>query len=356
MDRVLSVVPTRTTLPVLSNVLIVCESDRVRFQSTDLDVSLTTTLDAKVSKAGALTVPARRVADFVRKLEAETVEMEVADNRLTVASGSARARVPGMGREEFPNPPDLEGSTTFEVDGAVLEGMIRKTSHAVSKDDTRPALAGVLWELKPDSFAMVATDGHRLVLERIKGDMPVKEPLELIVPQKALNQLLPLLGDGGQARLMIKDSHVGFEVGDTVLYSRLIEGPFPRYEPVIPKDNDKILHVDRERLRRAVERASVWSDRVTHQVKFSLRKGAMEIAASTPDHGEMNEVVEVSYQDEDLEVGYDASYVIDILRHIHSPQIEWSFKTAISAGLIRPAEMAEGHESLALIMPLRLSD
>jgi DNA polymerase-3 subunit beta len=259
---------------------------------------------------------------------------------------------------DFPKVPALTFKKGLAVPAAQLRKAIQKTVYCVSRDETRRALTGVLWEVAKDSMAMVGTDGHRLARISLPVALEVEKRTECIVPTKALNQLLRLIGEVSEegAQVKLAEDHVVFRCGETVLFSRLIEGPFPRYQDVIPKENDKKVIVKRGPLVDALRRVSLLSDTLTHQVRVTLRRDHMLLSARTQDVGEAQEEIEARYGSDEMVFGYNAQYLADVLRNIETDEVLMSLSTPLNAGLIEPLEQGAEENYLCLIMPLRLVD
>jgi len=364
LQVVASAVPTRTTLPVLSNILVEADRDGVRLSATDLDLSIATRARANVADPGSLTVPAKKLLELVKKLPREELKVDAKDLALTVGSKSGRFRFLCIRPDEFPLTPAVGGDTSISIEAAALDRLIRRTVYAVSTDETRPALNGALFQAKDGELRVVATDGHRLARATYRPEKPIASASknDVIIPLKALNQLARLIPSAtGPVEIALSRTHARFTIGETTLTTKLIEGPFPNYEQVIPKQNTKQLRAKREELAAALERVSVFSDSLTRQVKLALREGKMTLIVQTPDQGEATEELGAQYSAEDLDIGYNASYLLDILRTVDSEEVEMQLNTAVTAGLVVPvaaaeAKQAQGQEDLlCLVMPLRLA-
>jgi DNA polymerase-3 subunit beta len=362
LQVVSSAVPSRTTLPVLSNILLEAAGDRIEMRATDLDLAISTTARANVKDPGTLTVPAKKLFELVRKLPREELKLEAKDLTLNVGSKSGRYKFLCIRPEEFPAIPKVEADAELSLDPDLLERLIRKTIYSVSTDETRPALNGALFQIRDEELRVVATDGHRLSKATCKpaGGIPTPPKGDVIVPLKALNHVQRLLaGASGPVQIGISKNHARFVIGDTTLTTKLIEGPFPNYEQVLPKQNNKHLRVRREDFAQALERVSVFSDSLTRQVKLSLRPNRMTLVVQTPDQGEATEELEAQYGSDDLDIGYNAAYLLDILRTIDSEEVDIRLNTPVTAGLLAPAPADKGsapkEDLLCLVMPLRLA-
>jgi len=362
LQVVSSAVPNRTTLPVLSNILLEASEDKVELRATDLDLAISTVAKASVKDSGTLTVPAKKLFELVRKLPKEELKIESKDLTLNVGSKSGRYKFLCIRPEEFPALPNVEADAELTLAPDLLERLIKKTIYSVSTDETRPALNGALFQIRDGELRVVATDGHRLSKATVKpeGGIPAPPKGDVIVPLKALTQVQRLLAQAsGPVKVGISKNHARFVLGDTTLTTKLIEGPFPNYEQVLPKQNNKHLRVKREDLAQALERVSVFSDNLTRQVKLSLRPNRLTLVVQTPDQGDATEELDAVYGSDDLDIGYNAAYLLDILRTIDSEEVDVRLNTPVTAGLVAPAPTDKGasakEDLLCLVMPLRLA-
>lgn len=359
VDRVLNVVPQKTTMPVLGHLLIEAKGAEVKITATDLDLTICTTIDAVVAKEGSVTLPAKRFSEIVRQLDSNAdVELDVHRGNALITAGRANFRILGMGADEFPKVPALAFKKGVNIPLETLRTAIQRTVYCVSKDETRRALTGVLWELAKDSMAMVGTDGHRLARISVPVEISLDKATHCIVPTKALNQVMRLLGEGDAdaAAVKLADDHVIFRFEHTTLFTRLIEGPFPKYEDVIPKGNDKKVILKREAFLDALRRVALLSDNLTHQVRLAVKPDVMTLSARTQDIGEAQEELEVQYGGDEIVMGFNAQYLGELLRNVGTEDVLLSLSSPLNAGLVEPVEQGEGQNYLCLIMPLRLVD
>lgn len=377
IGSVLDLVPSKTALPVLSNIKIEAEDGGgLRLSATDLDVSIKCTLSATVDVSGSTTVPARKFSEIVRELPDEEMSLVGEDGKMTLRreGGEGTYSLACLPAEDFPElPKEIEGAKLIPEDwlgtpdnGHILKDMIFKTVFAVSRDETRPVLNGVLWQVKGDRMTMVATDGHRLIKHtKSLAQAPGGEASEeAIVPPRALSHLVKLMSAGSKLDLIqFGQNHLMFHLcgpadgRETHLFTRLIEGPFVDYEQVIPRDNPMQFKVSGGQLSPAVRRVSVLSSAQTHQVRLKLANNQVELSADSQEiGGEAQERLEANYSGDEMIIGYNASYLLDILRRIDSEEVLFELESAVTAGIIRPAEQPEGEDYLCLIMPLRLND
>lgn len=359
VERVLNVVPQKTTMPALGHLLVEAADGRVRLTATDLDLTISTSIPAEIEREGAVALPARRFSEIVRELDSQgDVELDVSRGNALITAGRANFRILGIGAEDFPKVPALTFKKGLSVPAGQLRKAIQKTVYCVSRDETRRALTGVLWEVAKESMAMVGTDGHRLARISLPVALDVEKRTECIVPTKALNQLLRLIGEASEdgAQVKLAEDHVVFRCGETTLFTRLIEGPFPRYQDVIPRENDKKVMVKRGPLVDALRRVSLLSDTLTHQVRVTLRRDLLLLSARTQDVGEAQEEMEARYSGDEMVFGYNAQYLSDVLRNIETDEVLLSLSSPLNAGLIEPLEQGADENYLCLIMPLRLVD
>jgi len=376
IQAVLDIVPSKTALPVLSNILIdASNAQGVRLSATDLDISITCTLSATIDDPGATTVPARKFSEIVRELPQEPLSLIAEDGRVTIqrqsgAEGTyALMSVPADDFPELPTKidgPEIGFADEGEnlPDSDVLSAMITKTIFAVSRDETRPVLNGVLWQLGDGRMTMVSTDGHRLVkYSRAQEGLPDNNT-EAIVPPRALNHVVKLMGGSvNLQKVQFGQSHVLFSLvgedngGAIQIFSRLIEGPFVDYEQVIPQNNGKRLRVSNSHLLPAVRRVSILASAQTHQLRLGIKKNELELSATSQEiGGEAREALNVDYDADEMTIGYNSGYLQDVLRRIDCDEVVFELDSAVAAGIIRPGEQLEGEDYLCLLMPLRLND
>jgi DNA polymerase-3 subunit beta len=373
IDTVIDAVASKPALPILSNILLSGEEDQLALSATDLDLSIRTTVPATIREPGSITVPARTFAGIAREWPAAQLSIEVQDNRLLL-SGKLGAfegsegvyTLSGISPEEFPAmPSSIEGlkveiNALDEAENLFVGDMLSKTSFAVSRDETRPVLNGVLWAIDAEGMTMVATDGYRFARNRHLLDLKSQvgeKPGEVILPPQACGYLVKMLGTQHKINcLTLGASQVLFDLGSTQVLSRVIEGPYVNYEPVIPRQNDKVLKISKDLLLPAVRRVSILSSAHTHQVRMRIKKDQVELSAASPEiGGEAREVIPASYTQEELDVGYNANYLMEILRKIESEDVIFELHNAVTAALVRPGEQAQAEDYFCLLMPLRPS-
>ncbi len=352
-------VPAKTTLPVLSNILVEATKDGLRLSGTDLDISVSTTIAASVDQEGAITLPAKKLVEIVRELPSGSIRVTSSgEQRVAIECNRAKFKLLGLPREEYPAFPAVKFDGGWKCTAGELQKLIAHVAFAASTEESRPILNGVHWELKSDRMRMVATNGHRLA----KMDIPLKtgvaDEAKLIVPPKALDQIRRLFNAEDEVEIGKSENHLGFRTAGTQIYTRLIEGPYPNYEQVIPKDNPRSLTVTRSDLMEAVDIVASHADSNTQQVRFSLKGNQLAVSSATADFGAGEQKVDAEYQGEDMDIGYNARYLLQTLRNIPTEKVVFRLKTALSAGIVEPvgALTQADEELLCLVMPLRLPD
>jgi DNA polymerase-3 subunit beta len=348
-------IPTRTTLPVLSNILIDVGPDSIAMSGTDLDIAVSVTVPADVDEPGSLTVPAKKLQELARELPEHPVRINTKGDRLELTCGRATFRLNGMPRDEFPTFPTVDFGSSWKIRGKILQELIRQTSFAVSTEESRPILNGVLWQLTDADMRMVATNGHRLARMRVSADATTAPRSDLIVPPKALAQVERLFAADDEIEVSRSENHIGFRKNGTQVYTRLIEGPYPNYEQVIPKDNDKVAVADRNQLIQALRRMAVVASDQTHRVRLGFTSNTVRFSVETPDLGEAHEDLEIDYNGEALDIGFNASYLLEVLRYMPTDEVKLTFKAPERAATIEPAG-DNAPDYLCLVMPLRLLD
>lgn len=356
IQGIAAVVPTKTSLPILSTFLMEAKKGKVYLTANDLDVSLTTIVEGDISEEGQLAVPGKKFFEIVRSLPEDAIDVQASGDKLTIKCRKSRFKMVGKAADEYPKLPEQKPLASIDMPTTTVTNMVNRTIYAVSNDLTRPALCGVLWELKDDNFAMVATDGHRLSKIDLKGDFKEAEGRDFIVSPKALNLLKSLLEGKDKVKISLAENHITFDLGDSIIYSRLLEGPFPDYRQVIPKGNEKELIVNREEFTAACRRVAILSSVITHQVRLAIGKDTVTISVNTPDVGEAVEEVPCSFSGDEMDVGYNARYLLDILKTMDTDDVSFLLDRNDNAGMLVPVGEQNGLEYQCLLMPLRLND
>lgn len=372
LNLVQGVVERRSTIPILSNLLLETAGNRVQITATDLDVSLQCSCSATVAEEGALAVPAKKLFDIVRLLPESEIEFSLAQSEwMTVTCAKSTFKLAGLPKDNFPAVPALpwaqpagKKDTTLRatLPGSVLRKMINRTIFAITQDESRYTLSGALAVFKPGSISMVTTDGHRLALVLKTIDIEgINEELRILIPKKTLSELLKLITDELLIGFGKDENHLFFQVGPRTLVSRILAGQFPNYEMVIPKENDKAVAFNTVQLGDAIRRVDVLADERSHAIKLVLSKDLIEITASSSDSGEAREVVSLSsaaeseapsYKGERLEIGFNAQYLLDFLAAANSESVLFGFRDNETQVLLRP--VGDDYDYQYVIMPMRL--
>ena len=351
LQTVQNVVSTRTTLPILSNVLLHAADGQLRLTTTDLDVGVSGVIDAQIEKPGATTLPARRLANIVRELPAAEVQIEIdAKNVASIRCGQSFFKILGLPEEEFPPLPKFEGAKTFTIHQKALRDALKKTSYAISTDETRYVLNGILFSFKENKLTMVATDGRRLALVDLEVEFPRSQEVEIIVPTKCVTELGRLLGDEGDVKMSVGENQIAFEIGGSLLVSKLIEGNYPNYRQVIPGEAKERITLERETFLNAVRRVSLLSSEKSNSVKLVFSKNNIEIAANTPDIGEANESLAVAYKGREFSIAFNPEFLQAPLRALPNDEIYLDLIDEMSPGVIKIQS-----PFLYVLMPMRIS-
>ena len=355
------IVERKNTIPILANVLLEANGTEVKMLATDLEVGLRSKCPATVSKSGSLTLPAKKLYEIVKALPETDVRIEEDKGGVKVAADRFDSRMQTLPREDFPTLPDATGTISATLPRDVLRQMVSKTQFAITGEDTRYFLNGALFLLRPDSMGLVSTDGHRLAHITVardggkaaKGADPTEE-MRVILPRKTLLELGRLLGEGeGDVLYERGENHLFFTLGERLLISRMIDGQFPAFERVIPKNNDKRVEFDRDRLTAAVKRVALLSNERSRAVKVQIDKGKVEIASSSPEFGEAKEILMVDYAGAPVTICFNAQYVLDFLGVVETDTVSLDFKDEMSQAVLKPVG-AEGYEYTYVIMPMRI--
>jgi DNA polymerase-3 subunit beta len=367
VGRALGSVQQKNTQPLLACVLLEADTSGLRVTGTDLDVTTSVLVPCNVKVPGRVAVPARHFHEVIRKMPRGAVTLALVGNQceLRYGEGKGWSRFPTQGAEDFPRVPELKGETRIRIEGDALARMIERSAYATSEEPARPQLNGVLVHGTDKFVAFVATDGHRLARTARKGAYGDLTKEGVIVPGRVLATVAKFATEAtSPVEIRIADgrNHIGLatQVGEyhVQVFARLIEGPYPNYEQVVPKDNPRELHVTRTDLIEAVDIVASHADSNTQQIRFSLRGGKFSVSSATADFGAGEQAVDAEYGGEDMEIGYNAKYLLQILRSIPTERVMFRLKTALSAGVVEPvgALPQVDEEMLCLIMPLRLPD
>ena len=355
LQAVQNVVSTRTTLPILSNVLLRAEGGHVEFTATDLDVTVACKVEAKVSKPGATTLPVKKLFGIVRELTGE-IEIETDEKNVSsIRSGSSFFKIHGRGADEFPPLPKFKDEKKVNQPQENIRAMIRKTSFAVSTDESRYVLNGIFVSLKEGKMTLVATDGRRLALVDEEVEISEKSAGEFIVPAKAINELNRLLQDKGEVELKFGENQASFALKNengfsVLLITKLIEGNYPNYRQVIPGEAKERIAVGREELVQALRRAEIMTSEKANSVRLNFGKNLLTITANSPEVGEARETLAINYKGKEIAIAFNPRYLIDPLNALTEDEIFIELIDELSPGVIKI-----NGPFLYVVMPMRLN-
>lgn len=361
LAQVLNVVGSKAAMPILSNVLIEAEKDQISLSTTNLDLGIRCKIKAEVKEGGSVTLPVKRLATIVRELPNVDVTVDAAANhQVKIASGGSNFKIMGIGAEEFPKLPDTGDDKTFSLEQSELAGMLGNVAYAQSTDETRYILNGVYFNFKDGKLALVATDGRRLALVSKEMPVPANSAGAIILPAKTVAELLRLLGKGDKLKIAFNDRRAAFQIDtnkdssgltDAIyLFSKVVEGNYPNYQQVIPKETHQRIALERELFLQCVHRAALVTSEKSNSVKIKLSANLLEITASSPDFGESHESMAIAYSGPDLQVAFNPQFIMDPLRALTKDQVFFELKDEVSPGVFKTLE-----SFVCVIMPVRLS-
>lgn len=351
IQNVQTAINVKSSLPILSNILIEATDDNLVLTTTNLDIGIVSTIQIKPSVAGAITIPAKKFLDIVKELpDNETISVSVKKNNLVnIECEKNTFKIMGLPKEEFPQLPELKDKTPITIEQKKLKKMIDMTGFAVSHDETRYVLNGILFVIKPTCMRLVATDGRRLAM--IEEKMQLAKTLErkFIVPLKAVEELDRILGDSGEVGMFLGDNQVFFDTGTTRLVSRLIEGEFPNYEQVIPKEAKEKVVVSRDKFLAGVRRVALFTNPDSMAIKIDMSRDKAVLSKSSPYLGEARVEVEADYKGKDISVGFNPDYLVDLLKNTDQETVAIEIVDSEKPGVVRI-----GDEYVYVVLPMQL--
>ncbi len=361
LQQVLNVVSPRATMPILGNVLIEAENDQISLTTTNLDLGIRCTIKAQVSESGAVTLPVRRLATIIKELPNLDVQVETEDNHQTkVTSGGSNFKIMGIGKEEFPALPTFSRDRTFLIAQGQLGSMLRSVAYAQSSDEARYILNGVYFKFEEGKLSLVATDGRRLALISKELEFPPEQSGAIIIPGKTAAELLRLLDVGKEVRISFNERQVAFDVetgensgglvGSVNLISKIVEGNYPNYQQVIPKETHQRIKLEREFFLQCVHRAALVSSDKSNTVRLKVSPNLLEVTASSPDFGEAHESMAIAYEGPTIEVAFNPYFLMDPLKAHTRDEIFFELKDELSPGVFKSPD-----SFVCVIMPLRLN-
>jgi len=354
LQLVTGVVERRQTLPVLSNVLLILDKNELSLTGTDLEVELVGRVAVSgSSKSGEITVPARKLMDICKALpEDASLKFEIDENKAVIRHGRSRFSLSTLPANDFPSVEESQGNLEFSLPQDLLKAMLDSTSFAMAQQDVRYYLNGLLFEVSADYLRVVATDGHRLALHTERLKTPAKDKAQVIIPRKGILELSRLLTEGSEeVKLIIGSNHIRAKTSNFTFTSKLVDGKFPDYDRVLPKGGDKVLTAVRNDLRQALNRTAILSNEKFRGIRLMMSTDELKIVANNPEQEEAEEIVSVEYQGPALEIGFNVSYLVDVLGVLTSDTIQIVLSDSNSSVLI---QATEDSPSTYVVMPMRL--
>lgn len=349
IQTVQNVITAKATLPILSNILIETQKESLRLTATDLDIGITCVIPVNTQESGAITIPAKRFGDIIKGLPSDDVSISTKKNNLvTIETGACLFKIMGLASEEFPVLPIFKDVEVIKLEQGSLKRMFDLTSFAVSFDETRYILSGILFKIHNNKITLVATDGKRLAIMEEELKQTVDKDIQIIIPIKTIQELSRNLKDEGEVSLTLGTNQVLFDLGAVVIISRLIEGEFPDYRQVIPPVSETKVSVKREDLLLTIRRAALLSTPDYQAVKLEVFKNKLVVSKSTPDIGESREELSIAYQGKEMVIGFNPAYLIDVLKNLQNESIELEITDGEKPGVIRVANY------IYIVLPMRL--
>lgn len=353
LQSVIGVVERRQTLPVLSNVMIVAEQNQITMTATDLEVELVAVISSDIEETGEITVPARKLLDICRTLpENAELDFSVTEDKATLKSGRSRFSLSTLQTSEFPSIDEINPVISFTLAQSQLKQLIEKTHFSMAQQDVRYYLNGLLMEMQSGMLRCVATDGHRLAMSEQVADITASDTHQVIIPRKGIQELVRLLGDeDANADIQVSNNHICIQMPGLKFTSKLIDGRFPDYQRVLPENANLEIIANRDTLKQALVRTSILSNEKYRGIRLQLSENTLQIQAHNPEQEEAEEEIEVQYNGEDLEIGFNVNYILDALNVVDSESVSISLSDANSSCLI---SAKDSNSSKYVVMPMRL--
>lgn len=346
-----NVVGTNTTLPILSNILIeITDKKELTLTATNLELGIQFKLDVTGSEDGTCTLPGRKLYEITREMAGDTIEVEISSDYIgIIKSGSAVYRLMGLAADEYPRLPRLDKVHTAKVNADTLKDLLKKTSYAISSDETRYVLNGVFFVVSKGDIVVVATDGRRLAMVKEGTDIDPNLEASIIIPAKTVSELMRILHGDQEIEILFSETQVGFRVGSMLMISRLIEGKFPNYDQVIPKKTKETVSLDREEFMSIIRRVALINSSKSNLVKFRFHDGTLTLSASNPDIGEAKDDMDVEYKGDDFSIAFNPNYMIDALKILEDESVHFEFSDSTAPGVLK-----SGDVFTYVIMPMKL--
>ncbi|MFA4988004.1 MAG: DNA polymerase III subunit beta [Candidatus Omnitrophota bacterium] len=351
IQTVQNIITSKSALPILSNILIETQQSGIRLTATDLDIGITCAIPVDIQEPGAITIPAKRFSDIIKEFPVDMVNITTKKNNLVVIdSDLCQFKIMGLAKEEFPKLPEFKDKKVVKIKQSTLREMLGLTSFAVSFDETRYVLNGILFKINKGVLTLVSTDGKRLAIAERKLDVDLDADINIIVPIKTIHELIRnLKEDAGDVSIVVGNNQSLFDLGGVAIVSRLIEGEFPDYKQVVPPVSDNKIKIERNLFLLAVKRASLLSTSDYQAVKLEVFKNKLVISKSTPDVGEFYEEMAAEYQGKELVIGFNPVYLIDILKNLNDDFINLELIDGEKPGVIR----INGY--VYIVLPMRIN-
>lgn len=356
LGKIIPAVPTRTPMPILENFLFEIKDGSLTVSATDLEIALRSAINITAEKNVKMVIPARLLYDIVRSLEDTMVNFSIdGKGKIKIKTDKGLYSLSYSPSEDFPEIPSVSKEKEVIINGNDLKKALDQTAFAMSKEDMRPAMTGTLLEFSKDGLRFVTTDGHRLV-KFINKSFQTEVQEQYIIPERAISVLLKSIGDH-DVKIYLSKTYASFIINDLEFISRLIGEKYPAYNSVIPLENENLLTVNRAELLSAIKRMMLFSTSNSKQVKFSISSSALEVSAEDIDHGsDAKEAVQCEYKGDSMDIGFNTTYVNDILSHLDSDQITFKLHSPTKAGIIEPVKQEENEDIMMLLMPVRLNN
>ncbi|MCK5786015.1 MAG: DNA polymerase III subunit beta [Candidatus Sabulitectum sp.] len=356
LNAVASALPPKTSLPSLSNILMETTGDQLKLAATDLDTTVITLIPATISTQGAVALPGKKLLEIVREFSGEDISISTSGSRTTISCKKSSFTLPSSSRDSYPSlPSSVSEKDRISLPLELVKEVIKKTSYAVAgASEMRASLTGLLWKLSKESLEVVATDGHRLAKVKMT-ELKRDSEIEAILAPKALSLLMKTVSEE-PVYMSSLGSQISFHIENTSIYSRMIEGPYPPYEKVIPQNNTDVLKIAREDLLGALKRMRIIANPATHQIMFTVEHNKIILHAENTDAGEAREEIEADYNNDPLQIAFNGNLIVDILRNMKSEMVLFHLHDSGTAVIITEEEQEAGTDYLTLVMPVRLPE
>ena len=352
------VIPARTTLPIISCALFTCKKNNLKIRVTDLEITIILDCNIEKGEDGSVAIPINKLLEITNAMPEGLIEFSISDiGKVSIFCKQGQYTIMGQSKEEFPEEQNVENGNSFIINGKELKNIISNTAYATSRDDLKPVLQGVLFQVGEEGFISVATDGHRLVKYEKKDINAPGYKGSVVVPTKFLTLLNNQISKEEKISMIIGDNHIKIDLDSGSITTRIIKDPYPDYEGVIPKDNTNTLVVNRESFSEAIKRVSIFSNKLSRQISLDISENNIIIKTEDPENiTSGKETLDCNYDGEPMIIGYNASYLSEVLQHQQTSEIKIMLKSPLNAGLFLPMEDNNNEKKTTLLMPIRLND